>query len=75
MTPTCDITLGTLSEVELWKAHRPYALVVGEWRLELNKSQVIVVISMSSIFWVFDNPFDWYILLVTFLSIQIVTYL
>ena len=71
MTPTCDVTLGTTGEVKLWKAHRPHALVVGEWRLELNKSQVIIVAGVRSIVWMYDNLFDWYILLVAFLSIQV----
>ena len=71
VSPASDVTLGILGEVKLWKTHRPHALVVGEWRLELNKSQVIVVIGVSIIFWVFDNLFDWYILLVPFLSIQV----
>ena len=66
ITPTCDVTTGTTGEVKLWKAHRSHALVVGEWRLELNKSQVIIEIR---IVWVCDNIFDWYVLLVAFLSI------
>ena len=65
-TPTCDVTLGTTGEVKLWKANRPHALVVDDWRLELNKSQVIIE---TRIVWVCNNRFDWYILLVAFLSI------
>ena len=71
VTPTCDETLGTTEEVKLWKAHRPHALVVSEWRLKLNKCQVIIVAGVRSIVWMFDNLFYWYILLVAFLSIQV----
>ena len=70
LTPTCDVTLGTTGEVTLRQTHRPHAHVVGEWRPELNESQVIIR-AEPGIVWVFDYLFDWYILLVAFFSIQV----
>lgn len=70
VTPPCDVTFGTNSKVELWSAHRPHAIIAGKRRLELDKSQVIIVVFISVIFGLNNDFLYGDVLLEAFFSIQ-----
>lgn len=71
MAPACDETLSSNAKVKLRQAHRPHASIVGEWRLELNKSQVVVLVLMRSVARMLDDFFDWNVLLISLFSVKI----
>lgn len=71
MAPACDETLSSNAKVKLRQAHRPHASIVGEWRLELNKSQVVVLVLMRSVARMLDDFFDWNVLLISLFPVQI----
>ena len=71
MAPACDETLGPNAKVTLRQAHRPHASIVSERRLELNKSQVLVLVLMRNVARMLDDFFDWNVLLISLFSVKI----
>ena len=71
MTPACDETLGPNAKVKLREAQRPHASIVSERRLELNKSQFLVLVLMRNVARMLDDFFDWNVLVISLFSVKI----